>query len=193
LPPVIIEAPLLGAGVESWHLDNMDNTEMRSFLESGGYTKMMNHTLQDFYSHSNYIEIMIEEGYSQDKIPTFDKLDPKSKIFETVMSKIETTKHEDNGQKNGHDGVGAARDKNGGGAKDKHEAYSLYTDGSAVPMSSDNFMAKDANGGSGGIMYYEGFKHPLYDVAYRLAVEATVRKIEGTTINNAEVKKDPQK
>ena len=95
---------------ENMHLDNKDNKYMRNFLESGKYMTMDSHTLQDFYAHSNYIEIMKENGVADNDMVTFDKLSSNSKLYKEVMAKIETTKFPDDGKKNtpikknGHDG-----------------------------------------------------------------------------------------
>ena len=170
---VIIET--LKSHENAMHLDNMNNGQMQSFLSSGGYSKMDSHTLQDFYSHSNYVEIMRENGYSDESMVTFDRLDPNSEIFKTVMSKLETTKYPDEGQKNGHDGKA--------GAKNSAKGYKdLYNNPNKTPLSSDNFLAKDANG-----MWfkYRLFHHENHDVAKRLAIDATVAKNQGTTTDNA--------
>jgi RHS repeat-associated protein len=153
----------IGFATNALHLDNMDNSSMSSFLNSGGLNNVQSHTLQDFYSHSNYVEIMLENGYTGSNIPTFDELDKSSDIYKTLLSKIETTKHPDSKDIiNGHDG-------------NQYGKLSDFASGkTAVPLSSSNFMAKDANGSS----HYDGFKHPLYSTAYNLALRATVHKLE---------------
>ena len=152
---------------------------MRSFLEGGGYMHMTNHQTQDFYAHSNYVEVMKENGYTDENMVTFDQLDPKSEIFSKVMSTLRTEVYKDDGSvKNGHDG------KLHGG-QDK-----FVSDPKSVPTGSDDFMAKDANGADGKTLLsdgtYGGFKHPNHDGAVRLATDATERKLAGTTVNNAQ-------
>lgn len=154
-----------GAGVNTLHLDNMCNSDMRDFIEKGGYQRISemasSYTLQDFYSHSNYVEIMSSIGYNEDNMPLFDEIEKGSTVYNYVMSLLETTNHEDVGQVNGHDGQYLG---NGGG----------YKEFSKTPANVSNpnlFMDKDANGGK----QYFGYMHLYYKLAFKLAVKATIK------------------
>ncbi len=157
------------AKVTELHLDNIDNNAMSNTLMNGGYEKWDNHQLQDFYSHSNYVEILKENGVAEKDMVTFDKLDKKSDLYKDVMMKIRTETYKQGNTGVDHDGADV------GGYKELSKKPEL------TPMTSDKFMAKDANGSKGFLAKIIGgfkkFLHPLHDTAKRLATDATVNKL----------------
>lgn len=73
---------------EESHLDNMSNSELRPLLENGSYKNFTTHQGQDFYFHSNYIELMILNDYELGSIPAFNEL-----IHNNILNNIMTSNY----------------------------------------------------------------------------------------------------
>ncbi|PKL81286.1 MAG: hypothetical protein CVV25_00645 [Ignavibacteriae bacterium HGW-Ignavibacteriae-4] len=138
---------VLGAGPfydNMAHLDNLSNEELAPMLRNGEYKNWDNHQDQDFYYHSNYIEIMMYDlDYKVGEVPIFESLKPGSSDYEHVLSKIRTTNHPS------ESGDNVSHDKQNGKNYDKE---TFQTEGS--------FYAKDKT-------------NNLSEEAFRLGVKAT--------------------
>lgn len=88
------------------YLDNLNPEEILPLIEkSGGFLNMDDHTIRDFYSHSNYIEIWEDVNEIENaNIPTFEGIDWNSKFGKALKDRLETTASPDNlNPRKGHD------------------------------------------------------------------------------------------
>lgn len=139
-----------GVGVfyqEESHLDNMSNDEIRPLLENGDYKNWTTHQTQDFYFHSNYIELMLDSkrGYTESTIPAFNQLKKGSRLYNYILDNIRTTNYPELNEtdKYSHDPIKNVNDK-----------FKYFEEEGA-------FSAKDDS------------KHDLYNAAFRLGVIGT--------------------
>ena len=128
------------------HLDNMTNQQFRSFLSVVGYSNLDNHQIADFYSHSNYVELLMAKGISPDKMPLFDELDKNSELYKYVIQYLRTTNYPDKiGDKYSHGlGVekGITNETPDGGFKAKDNTVTYKKDNIIVQNTAYNLAQK---------------------------------------------------
>ena len=66
---------------------------------NGNFSGLNIHTKQDFYSHSNYMELMLKRGFTGENAPLFSELDPESALYKEISPLLRTTNY------NGHPGL----------------------------------------------------------------------------------------
>ncbi|MFN8360630.1 MAG: RHS repeat-associated core domain-containing protein [Candidatus Kapaibacterium sp.] len=81
------------------HLDNLDNKGLMDLVGNGNFSGLNIHTKQDFYSHSNYMELMLKRGFTGENAPLFSELDPESALYKEISPLLRTTNY------NGHPGL----------------------------------------------------------------------------------------
>jgi hypothetical protein len=140
--------------VAKQHLDNMSNSDLRPLIENGDFLNDWdNHQIQDFYFHSNYIEIMkVELGYSDGEIPTLEDLDMESEEGKVVLSKIRTTNYYGHG-------------------KSENDPYSHDVDKGEEQRTNDDYNK------TGAFNAKDNEKHENYNEAIRLGTKSTLNKI----------------
>jgi RHS repeat-associated protein len=76
------------------HLDNKNNKEIFSIVDNaGGFLNLDDHTIGDFYSHSNYVDLWddyLKTGGEGD-MPLFSQLDKNSDFGKIITKKLKTT------------------------------------------------------------------------------------------------------
>ncbi|MBS1561823.1 MAG: hypothetical protein JSS89_09475 [Bacteroidetes bacterium] len=98
-----VNADVFNIGNSAQHLDNMNNEMAQEWLDAGGYERSDNHQMQDFYCHSNYVEIMTQRGYTADNMPLLDELDKNGEDYKNVRALLHTTTYPSNGSTTDHD------------------------------------------------------------------------------------------
>lgn len=148
---VLIDGP--GFFMKNLHVDSKDNPSMQEWLESGGYDEAGDHTRQDFYCHSNYVEVMSQLGFELDKIPTLDALKcERPDVYKQALPLLQSTDY-----------------PNVKGGVKNHDL-----DEKNSPL---QFKEVKTSGGTPWVFTSKHNDHPkpaMYGAGIRLAIEATV-------------------
>lgn len=95
LGPLIFNAVVDGPfyDVKSLHFDNYSTPSavMSVIDEAGGFNNLNWHTMGDFYSHSNYVDIWAGLYANNDNMPTFQEIDWSSEFGQAVKAKLRCT------------------------------------------------------------------------------------------------------
>ncbi len=113
---------------QSLHFDNLSSySEVMDLINSGGgFDELDDHTIGDFYSHSNYVDIWNEmqgKGMVSGEMPILEDLNMNSDFGKAVSTLLWTTIWPDNGSEKDH----AKRSKDN--PKGDSKLYNLAIDG----------------------------------------------------------------
>jgi uncharacterized protein RhaS with RHS repeats len=76
------------------HFDNFDSYESINSIisKAGGFNRMNDHSMGDFYSHTNYVDLWVEyNGNGKETMPLFDELASNPGFQEKVKQGLRST------------------------------------------------------------------------------------------------------
>lgn len=85
---------------ETMHLDNKDKTQVYSIIDlAGGSLNLDDHTIGDFYSHSNYVDLWEDykpnDSIIKGEMPLMSELDKNPGFEKVVKEQLRTTAYPD--------------------------------------------------------------------------------------------------
>lgn len=101
-----MDLPVVGLGNSpEFHFDDYNSfDEINSVISSaGGFSNLPGHTIGDFYSHSNYVDIWAEMNPFNDNIPAFQEIDWDSKFGKAVRRGLKCTTYHTKDPSRDHD------------------------------------------------------------------------------------------
>ncbi|MDP4115070.1 MAG: RHS repeat-associated core domain-containing protein [Bacteroidota bacterium] len=123
-----VDGPL--AFFNSEHFDNFN-----SFLDfsnsidaAGGFDELGDHTIGDFYAHSNYVDLWYSLYGDNDNMPSFEEIDWNSEFGQLVMSSLQSTVYPDhNDTDHGHYTGTRSQSKDHASYSDIKDLSSIYS------------------------------------------------------------------